>query len=457
MGVTIASRAGSAPTATSALGYGQGVLVRIAATRERLRGSLWFVPALLVSAVSMLAVVTLRLDRTAETTGTFGFTGSPDAASTMLATIAGAIVTLTALVFSVTVVALQLASSQYSPRVLRSFLRDRTSKVVLGMFLATFAYTMLVLRAVRSEDAGDIGFVPAISVHAAFGMAALSLALFVVYVNHTAQSMQASVIVARVADQTREALERLHPRTGHGTSHPEDPWRPPDAPATTVRWRGPAGYVQTVDERALLRHARDRDATYRLQMTTGEFVAPGAVVLAAWPDGSDDGSLSELVVKAVAVGSERTLQQDAAFGFRQLVDIAERALSPSLNDPTTAVQALDRLGQLMLLLADRDIPAPARRDDDGVVRVVLPRPGWDDYVHLAFDEIRHHSEGSLQVSARLHAVLTALADAVPDERRPAIEDQLGLVRRAMERSIPDDEDRRWRTSGTALLSRDGDR
>lgn len=424
--------------------------LRIEAIRERLRGSLWFVPALMVSAVCLLAAVTLQLDRRAESTGSIGFTGSPDAASTMLATIAGAIVTLTALVFSVTVVALQLASSQYSPRVLRSFLRDRTSKVVLGMFLATFAYTMLVLRTVRSEDSGDAGFVPAISVHAAFALAAASLALFVIYVNHTAQSIQASTIVARVADETSAAIERLYPRTGRSTRSTEAHLQIPQESPVRISWRGPSGYLQTVDEDALLRHAVEEGATYRLHIAPGQFLAHGALVMDAW--GGDD-DLDGLVERALTVGRERSLQQDPSFGFRQLVDIAERALSPSLNDPTTAVQALDRLSQLLLLLADREFPTTSRRDNEGIVRAVLARPGWDDYVRLAFDEIRHHSEGSLQVSARLHVILRALIEAAPEQRRAALEEQLALVERSIERSVVDEEDRRRLRSDDAGIAR----
>lgn len=421
------------------LGYGAAVPLRVEAIRERLRGSLWFIPAMMVSAVCLLAAVTLLLDRSAVSAASIGFTGSPDAASTMLATIAGAIVTLTALVFSVTIVALQLASSQYSPRVLRSFLRDRTSKVVLGMFLATFAYTMLVLRAVRSEFGGDAGFVPAVSVHAAFALAGLSLALFVVYVNHIAQSIQASTIVARVGDETGKAIERLHPRSGRSTRATDLPPQAPLEPPAHVPWRGRSGYLQGVDGDELLRHAVDRDATYRLKFAPGQFLARGAIAMDAWGGGDD---LEELLEHTLTVGRERTLQQDCSFGFRQLVDIAERALSPGLNDPTTAVQALDRIGQLLLLLVDREMPDAARRDDDGVVRAFLPRPDWDDYVHLAFDEIRHHSEGSLQVSARLHALLHALREAAPEPRRTALTEQLALVERSIERSVVDEEDRR---------------
>lgn len=424
--------------------------IRIAALRERLRGSLWFLPTVFVVVAVLLAIVTLRVDNAIGGQIRFGFSGSFTSASTMLSTIAGAIVTLTALVFSITVIALQLASSQYSPRVLRSFLGDRRSQLALGVFLATFAYTMVVLRSVRDERDELSAFVPAISVHVAFALAGLSLAFFVFYVHHIAQTMQASVILANVAGETRRAIDRLHPRVGGAPRPaPEPGWRP-DEPPRRVHWTGTSGYVQAIAEDHLMERAIELDAIIRVIPAPGDFLARSAAVLEVWLP--PDEECPPTIDTWFGVGYERTVRQDPAFGFRQLVDIAERALSPGVNDPTTAVQCIDRLYELLLCLGDRDFPDPHRLDDHGRLRVVVPRLGWDDYVRLAFEEIRQYGESSIQVSRRLRMVLTDLAATVDEPRRPVIREELELLDRGIMRGFPDGEDRQRAIDGNGRRS-----
>ena len=419
--------------------------IRTEALRDRLRGSLWFLPAVFVVVAILLGALTLQLDHAIDDEVRFGFGGSFTSATTVLSTIAGAIITLTALVFSITVVALQLASSQYSPRVLRSFLRDRRSQLVLGVFLGTFAYTMVVLRSVRDERDELSSFVPAVSVHVAFALTGLSLAFFVFYVHHIAQTMQASVIVANVADETRVAVERLHPRVGDDAQPaPPAEWRP-DRPARQIRWAGPSGYLQAIDEDGLLAAAVERDGIFRIVPCPGDFLARSSVVLEAWVP--DDEDCPDSVDTWFGVGRERTTRQDPAFGFRQLVDIAERALSPGVNDPTTAVQCIDRLYELLLCLGDREIPAPHRVDDEDRLRLIVPRLDWDDFVRLAFEEIRQYGETSMQVSRRLRTVLTDLQTTVPPLRREALREEIELLDRSISRGFPDAEDRRRAADG----------
>lgn len=407
----------------AAPGYGARVTSRLPALVDRLRGSLWFLPAVAVTGVSALAAGSLALDRRRETSGSwFAFGGSPETARSVLAAVATSIITLTALVFSITVVALQLASSQYSPRVLRNFLRDRPSQVTLATFLATFAYTMLVLRAVRSATASQEVFVPALSVNLAFALTAVSLGLFVFYVHHMAQSMQASTILARIATDTADAIRRLYPEAGGDVAVPAA--SPRGGCGQEVAVPAPrSGYVQEIDEEAVMAAACRHDLTVRLTPRIGDFVARGTTLLHV--RGRHEPDTAERLVAAVAIGPERTTRQDAAFGFRQLVDVAVRALSPGINDPTTAVQALDRIYELLVLLAPRRLPSPERLDDRGVVRAVLPRPSWDGYVHLAFEEIRHHGRDAIQVSRRLDEVVDDLLAVVPTPRCAALEAQLG--------------------------------
>lgn len=409
--------------------------LKLGALREHLRTGLWFVPGLCVAAAVAMAALSLALDRARVGESVLAFTGSPESAQTLLSAIASSIVTLTALVFSVTVVALQLASSQYSPRVLRSFLRDRLSQGALGVFLATFVYTMLVLRSVRSSDDDRPGFVPEISVNVAYGLVGLSLCFFVAYIHHIAQSMQASSIVAEVAADSRQALQRLYPTTGDDAATSRVAGLGDDGHPFTSRQ---SGYLQAVDEERLLALATERDVRVKLVPTVGDFVAAGGRLLVV--SGPCDDHLADELRSCASLGARRTMQQDPRFGFRQLVDIAEKALSPGINDPTTAVEATDRIYELMVVLADRPIPSPRRQDPAGVARIELPRPSWADFVGLAFDEIRHYGEGSSQVTARLRSALHDLIQLVPPHRRAPLEERLDLLDRGARRAFEDPRD-----------------
>lgn len=402
---------------------------------EYLGTSLWFVPVLCVCAAIGLSAVTLSFDR-GEAQGALAFTGSGESARSVLSTIATSITTLTALAFSVTVVVLQLASSQYSPRVLRTFLRDRRSQLVLGVFLGTFAYTMLVLREVRVGEDARSQFVPGLSIHGAYALMALSLLFFVLYIHHMGKSMQASHIVAEVAAETAGTLQRMYPTAGDDPERHERARSQEDGGRVMIS--DASGYLQAVDEQFLFDLAGDARVTLRLVPSIGDFVAAGSKLFVV--TGELDGEQSQSVRDSVTLGRQRTMRQNPTFGFRQLVDIAEKALSPGINDPTTAVEAVDRLHELLLVLAPRQLPLPEREDGDGVVRLVLPRPDWDAFVHLAFDEIRQYGEGSIQVTRRLREAVNDLLEVVPPPRRDALERQRELLDRAARRGFGDPED-----------------
>lgn len=418
----------------AAAGHAPEVRLRLATLREYLGTSLWFVPVVCVVGAVVAAQLTLEFDAREHAPSGLLFSGSPDSARSVLTAIAGSIITLTALVFSVTIVVLQLASSQYSPRVLRSFLRDRRSQAVLGVFLGTFAYTMLVLRAVRGGDGeGDGSFVPAISVHVAFLLTGATLLFFVFYVHHVAQSMQASSIVADVAAEGREAIERLYPDIGDDAPTAlHDALADGAVPVTSER----SGYLQAIDEGRLFELAREWDTTIELLHRIGDFVPEGTPLARLGTEPPDEDALRA----CVTMGSRRTTQQDPAFAFRQLVDVGEKALSPGVNDPTTAVEAIDRLHELLVALAPRSIPSAVRSDGGGQVRLILPRPSWETFVRLAFDELRHYGEGSIQVSRRLRSVIESLLGVVPPARRRVLEEQRELLDRMAERGFTDEAD-----------------
>lgn len=417
---------------------------------ERVRTSLWFVPALAVVLGAALSFVLVAVDREIpqERTAWYLFGGGPDSARNLLSTIAGAVITSISLIFSVTMVVLQLASAQYSPRVLRTFIRDRLVQAVLGVYIATFVYSLLVLPEVRSEEANAPAFVPAIAVSVSLALALVSLALFVRYIDHIAHSIRAVTLLSAVAEETRETLGRMYPDE---LGEDADEAMLDELPATTgvVHAEDRPGVVVAVDEDRLLQAAREADVVVVIVPMVGEFVPTRGRLFEVVGDLSD--RHREEMLRCVGIARERTMHQDPGFGFRQIVDIAERALSPGVNDPTTAVQAVDELHDLLRRLADRRFPSQARVDDDGALRVVAPRYDWDDYVGLAFDEIRQYGRGSIQVARRLRGALEDLLDMAPEHRRPALERQLQLLEESTQRDFPDEADRRRARHG-ALIS-----
>lgn len=403
-------------------------------TREYLRSSLWFVPALFAIGAVILALGALTLDDrvSADPGGLFFlYGGTAEGARSVLSTIAQSMLTFTGLVFTITMLVLQLASSQLSPRVMRTFLRDRSNQVVLGLFVATFVYTLVVLRDVRAPVDGNEGFVPGLSVWISFALLLASVGAFIYYIDHMAHAIRASTVISNIATETEAAIERLYPE--HIAQGERGPNAGEPGPANLVLRARRAGVVVGVDEEKLLAVVGDDDRRLHLVPAVGDFVASGSPFIRLW--GQWDRDAAEAIQDAIGLENERTLQQDAAFGFRQLVDVAVRALSPGTNDPTTAVQALDRIHDLLRRVAERAIPSPYRADDHGRVRLVLSRPDWDDYVELAVDEIRLAGERQLQVTRRLRHLLTDLLTMAPDDRQPVLRRELALVDSGAERGF----------------------
>jgi uncharacterized membrane protein len=408
---------------------------------ERLRSSLWFIPTLFGGGAFLLAALTLIVDREigSDEFGFLLFGGTADGAREVLSTIAQSMLTFTALVFTITMLVLQLASSQLSPRVIRTFLRDLGNQLVLGLFIATFLYTLLVLRDVRSPDAGD-EFVPGLSVFAAFLLLIASVGAFIYYINHMAHAIRATTVLDNIADETRSAIDRLFPESlGREPEVSPAPVIPPQSADDRLVPATSSGALVNVDEGGLFRTLKDGDAFVEVLPMVGDYVPEGAPLFRIRRAGERD--LADGLRDQVTLGSERTLQQDAAFGFRQIVDIGVRALSPGTNDPSTAVQAIDRLHDLLRRLVDRSFPSAVRVDDEGEARLIVPRPEWSDYVRLAVDELRIAGTGQLQVMRRLRAVLEDLEAVAPAERRQIISEELQQLDIAAASGFDSDADR----------------
>jgi uncharacterized membrane protein len=347
-------------------------------------------------------------------------TGGPDAAQNILGTIAASMVSLAALVLTITMVVVQLAMGQFSPRIVQTFLRDKPSQFAIGLFVATFTHAMLAMREVSLE--GD-GQVPGIAIVVSFVLVIVSIAMLVLYVDHIGRSLRVSSLIELVGTDTRRLLDQQYPEVLEAAD------QDPHIIAAPV-----SGVVTAIDKDRLVGLAVDADCVVHLLAGIGTFVPAGAPLVRI--DGSMTDHERDGAANAISLGLERTLDEDVAYGFRMLVDVAERSLSDSpFLDPTTAVQAIDRLHDGLRQLATRVIADGCSNDRDGRLRVRVPTMTWDDYVHLAFDEIRLAGAASPQVSRRLVAAILDLLDRAPEDRRPVLEEQLRLLTEAV-RSSP---------------------
>lgn len=397
--------------------------------------SVWFIPALCVTLAIVLSFAADALNSLIDRdTAWFLFGGGPEGARTVLSAVATSMMTFTGVVFSVTILVLQLASRQFSPRVLRTFLRDRGTQLSLGVFVGTFTYALLSLRSVRGATGSVEQDVPALSVWFAVVLAVVSVATFIYYLHHVAQSIRAVEVLRRIFEETRHHLKHMYPE-GIGDAADAEPRWPDGPPDLVVLHLGKSGIIASVAEDRLWRCLKDANVVIAMRRMVGDFLPHGSPLFEVWGDPKAldiDG-----VVATVTFTNERTPRQDTAFGFRQIVDIAERALSTGVNDPSTAVQAIDELHALLRQLARRRFPSPFRLDEHGHLRLVLPRPDWSAYVALAFDEIRHSGAGSIQVVRRLRFVIADLMTVVPPFRTAPLMRQLALLDASIERSFDD--------------------
>jgi uncharacterized membrane protein len=399
---------------------------RVFRLRHKARTRLWLVPALGLCAGIALALVTTAVDRSAgyDLVGQ-SVTGTASDVQTILSTAATGLVTLTSLVLSLTLVAVQLAMGQFSPRIVGALLTDRRSQAAIGLFIGTFAYSMLVLREVNDKT----GQIPGLSVLIAYALILSSVLAVVLFVHHAGQSIRVSGLIDLVGDNTRAQLDAVYPEA-HRTAYRPDPG--------VVLSTAP-GNVIHVDCEALVEIARRNDAVVEMLAPMGDFVAGGAPLFRVDPPASDEEG--RRLLDAVTFGAERTHEDDPAYGIRKLVDIAIRSIASSpFDDPTTTVMAIHRIYDCLRMLAGRDFPSGRYQDAHGHLRLVVPMPSWDAYVRLAFDELRLVGAGSPQVARRLRAALDDLMAVAPAERQPVLERQKELLDGAVQRQFDEPAD-----------------
>ena len=413
------------------------------ALAEWIRDGLWFIPFCAIAAAILLSFVTQRIDKAHQSLPGM-FHADASSAQDLLATIASSTLTMTTLVLSITIVALQLASQQFSPRVMRAFLRDTGTKAALGFFLATTVYALLILRSVVPKTVDQTAFVPRLGVSVAFTLILGSLATFVYYINHVAHAIRAVSIMEAVAAETRVTIRR----TPYGGGLEPGEW-PERLPEMIISSDQPPGALVGIDRDDVVRLAQRHDVKMRLTVRIGDYLPSRIPLVEVWGrDGKAPNISTPELLRFIGLGHERTMTQDTAFGLRQLVDMADKAMSPAINDPTTAVQVIDRLHDILRRMAIRPDAATVFRDLNGIPRLVVPAPTWEDHLHLAFDEVRLCSGGSVPVQRRLRAVIADLEPLVADDpaRSGALGSQLRLLDRAAANAFRERDDLVFATS-----------
>lgn len=414
---------------------------RIGVLWDRIRDSLWFIPSVMAASAIALAWITVEIDKQLladnRTEFYLAFGGGVEGARGVLTAIASTAITVTGVVFSITIVALQLASSQFTPRVLRNFAADRVNHVVLGVFIGAFIYALLVLRTVRSELEDGSSFVPSLSVGIAIILALVSIASLIFFIHHSARSIQVSTILERITKDTVGLVDSLFPDPfDERTESEREAALPTETPRIVTSSQ--AGYLQAVDNHALFELARRENLTVRMEPLVGEFVLPGAPLASVWSSGAVIGDQAiEGVRGTFVVGPQRTLHEDLELGLRQLTDIGVRALSPGTNDPTTATLCADRLAEVLVRLGNRAMPRPIRAEQAGSARVVAQTTTFDRAVDLGFDQLRHYGAKDPSVAVHLIETLGRVAELVPACRRAVLIRQARGVLRAGREAISD--------------------
>lgn len=422
---------------------------------NRLISTLWFVPGLFVAGGVLLGILLTGFDfffhsPFRDVSILFGV--QPSGARDILAVIAGSTITVAGTVFSITIVALTLASTQFSPRVLRNFMRDSGNQAVLGMLVGIFAYCIVVLRTIREgSQVPEENFVPSTAVFVAVLLALVGIGFLIYFIHHVATSIQATKIISTIADETIKEIRKNFPtelekavvdKTAAAVLS--------NTKAITVT-SNKTGYVQNADLDDLVALAVKHDLLLRLQRRTGQFTIEGLPLIEVFPlnaDGPPDPEICTAIRNAYTVNIFRTVGGDVAFGLRQIVDIALKALSPSVNDTTTAVTCVDYLTAIMVCLARRP-SCSSLLYAEGKLRVMLEQQHFEDFFDLAFNQIRQNASGNVAVIFRqLNSlnILSRINGELPfkeekQERLELVMNQARLLVELARKTIKADSDR----------------
>lgn len=415
---------------------------------EELRTNLWLVPTLQMMAATALFVATAFLDRAAYNGSiqlpAWVISGGADTARLILTTIAGAVMTVVGIVFSITITTLTLASTQFGPRMLRNFIRDRGTQLTLGTFVATFVYCILVLVSIGPEAHGD--YVPHVSITMTFGLLLVDLAVLIYFIHHIATQIQLPEVIASIARDIAQAVDVQRADDWPEAIRPADARTMAELVATIEKtgsvMRTPkSGYLQFIRHSKLVRIAEEADAVLRLPYRPGHFLVEGRMFGGVWPPEAAD-YVARHLERAQVTGPHRTLTQDVAFGVDQLVEIAIRALSPAVNDTFTGMTCVDWLADCLCKIARVWAPSQVHRDRNGRIRVISDQVSFERLVQRSFEKIRQASLGMPALLIRLLDGLTTIMQQTTDAHQARVlMDQATMVMRANAESIPEESDR----------------
>jgi uncharacterized membrane protein len=411
--------------------------VRTQAYWDDLRDSLWLMPALTVALAVALAQAAIALEPLPDwfpSDAVFG--GSSEGARAILSELAGATFTVVGLVFSLTLVVLQMASSQFTPRLLRTFLRDRRTQMVLSGMIGSAVFDVAVLRTVRTSNDEQEAFVPSFAISLALLFALGAVGLLIYYLHHLTQHMRVDIVMLEIRKETLGQIEAL-PAGRERLPDQEAPPLPDGARSVPAKRDG---YLQTTEPEFIAKRAREAGLIVLLRPTRGDWLNRGTTLAWVWPDGSnppvgvDRDAASDMIHAGLHLGTDRTEAADLAFGLRQLADIGVRALSPGVNDPTTAVQSIEHLSGILGRLAAHPLGVDVANDDDGSPRVFAPRPTFAAHLALAIDQLRVYGRKDPDVLVALVHLLVDLAELVADsgDRQQAVRAQLDRIEAAVD-------------------------
>ncbi len=412
--------------------------------REVLFTNLWLVPAIEVVAAAVLFAVTYALDLAAYD-GKFalpGWTisGSPDAARQILTAIAAAIITVVGVVFSIVIVALTLTSTQFGPRMLRNFIRDRGTQITLGTFVGTFVYAVLALGSIGQGGHGS--FVPHISITVTLVLMVADLAVLIYFLNHVATQIQLPQVIAGIAGDLAEAIDA---QAGDAAPGADDR----QAAQVISQMAGPggavnaprSGYLQFIHHRTLVQIAAEEGAVVYLRYRPGHFLVQGHPYATVWPPGAAAKVARELSSSHV-IGPYRTLAQDVSFGIDQLVEIGIRALSAAVNDTFTALTCIDWIGDSLCKVTGRWQPTRIHADADGAVRVITTEISYERLVQRSFEKVRQAGRGMPAVLIRqLDALEKIMERSTTEDQRAVLLGQAEMIERSSQQSVPEAADR----------------
>lgn len=392
--------------------------VKLTKVWDSLHSSYWFLPSLMVLGGIILAFSTLTLDRTDKVKmeeWSWIYTGGPEGARSLLSAIAGSMVSVAATAFSITIVALQLASANFGPRLLRNFMQDTGNQLVLGTFIGTFIYCLLILRTVRGEDYKL--FVPQFSVTVGILLAIASIAVLIFFIHHASTIIQASHVIEDVSRDLHRAIENLYPeKIGQGKDKQERLVAEIPENFATASYpisANKSGYLQVIDNEKLMKIATNHDLLLMLKIRPGQFIVQGKTLVMSYPDKRVNKTVINEVNQVFIFGKERTEQQDIEFPIAQLVEIAMRALSPGINDPFTAIRCIDRITAGLCHICQRKFPSPYRYDQEKNLRIIAETVSFSEVVDSAFNQIRIYGKSDLAVNLKLLesiAVITSYTD-----------------------------------------------